>query len=127
MNSGTAAKRSGVPPKTIRYYEGIGLIASAARAANGYRVYDETDVQTLRFIQRVCGRTANTGGAKQVASIQIGDTGREWGLGPFPISETAAGIGFKSRHRAARGKGRRGARVRHMSRRAGPRTDRPRS
>jgi MerR family copper efflux transcriptional regulator len=52
MNIGTAAKRSGVSPKAIRYYESIGLIPSAARAANDYRVYSETDVHFLRFIHR---------------------------------------------------------------------------
>src|SRR3954453_11483358 len=50
MNIGTAAKRSGVPAKTIRYYESIGLIASAGRSANGYRVYTDEEVETLRFI-----------------------------------------------------------------------------
>lgn len=51
MNIGIVAERSGVSPKTIRYYESIELIRSASRAANGYRVYDENDVNTLRFIQ----------------------------------------------------------------------------
>ena len=55
MNIGTAAAKSGVPPKTIRYYESIGLIPSADRAANQYRVYNDVDVQTLRFIQRARG------------------------------------------------------------------------
>ncbi|MGH6781906.1 MAG: MerR family transcriptional regulator [Sphingomonadaceae bacterium] len=50
MNIGTAAAISGVPTKSIRYYESIGLIPSARRASNGYRIYDETDVRTLRFI-----------------------------------------------------------------------------
>lgn len=52
MNIGTVAKHSGVPAKTIRYYESIGLTPSANRSVTGYRVYDERDVQTLRFIQR---------------------------------------------------------------------------
>lgn len=52
MNIGTAAKRSGVPAKTIRYYEGVGLIPSAGRTAAGYRVYSDADVETLRFIHR---------------------------------------------------------------------------
>ncbi|QJE72792.1 Cu(I)-responsive transcriptional regulator [Aerophototrophica crusticola] len=52
MKIGTAAERSGVPAKTIRYYEEIGLIPSAGRAGNGYRDYDEQDVQALRFISR---------------------------------------------------------------------------
>lgn len=49
---GQAAERSGVPAKTIRYYESIGLIPKAARTEGGYRSYSETDVQTLRFIHR---------------------------------------------------------------------------
>ncbi|HAC57565.1 Cu(I)-responsive transcriptional regulator [Parvibaculum sp.] len=50
MNIGEAAARSGVPAKTIRYYEDIALIESADRNANGYRAYSDEDVHTLRFI-----------------------------------------------------------------------------
>ena len=52
MNIGTVARQSGVPAKTIRYYESIGLIPPATRAGNGYRHYSGLDVATLRFIQR---------------------------------------------------------------------------
>lgn len=52
MNIGQAAERSGVPAKTIRYYESIGLIQPAERSSGGYRVYDDKDVQTLRFVNR---------------------------------------------------------------------------
>jgi Cu(I)-responsive transcriptional regulator len=51
MNIGQAASRSGLPAKTIRYYEDIGLV-TAARRANGYRDYDETLVHKLQFVQR---------------------------------------------------------------------------
>ncbi|PJF10238.1 Cu(I)-responsive transcriptional regulator [Devosia enhydra] len=51
MNIGTAARQSGLPPKTIRYYEEIGLL-TADRAANGYRDYSNEDVHRLRFVQR---------------------------------------------------------------------------
>lgn len=50
MNIGEVAERTGVPPKTIRYYEEIELIASPARGANGYRSYTEEAVHTLRFV-----------------------------------------------------------------------------
>ncbi|HEX9703600.1 MAG TPA: Cu(I)-responsive transcriptional regulator [Rhodospirillales bacterium] len=52
MNIGTAARKSGVPAKTIRYYESIGLIPPATRAGNGYRNYSDVDIATLKFIQR---------------------------------------------------------------------------
>jgi len=52
MNIGTAARQSGVPAKTIRYYESVGLIQPADRTAAGYRVYGREDVETLRFVQR---------------------------------------------------------------------------
>ena len=52
MNIGEVATRSGVPAKTIRYYEEIELIDSAARSANGYRDYTEDAVHTLRFVAR---------------------------------------------------------------------------
>jgi MerR family transcriptional regulator, copper efflux regulator len=52
MNIGEAAALSGLPAKTIRYYEEIGLVRPALRAANGYRDYGEGDVRTLIFLHR---------------------------------------------------------------------------
>jgi Cu(I)-responsive transcriptional regulator len=52
MNIGQAAQASGVRAKTIRYYEETGLIPAAGRTEAGYRVYDDKDVNTLRFIHR---------------------------------------------------------------------------
>jgi Cu(I)-responsive transcriptional regulator len=52
MNIGEAAARSGVPPKTIRYYEDVGLIKAAPRGDNGYRAYSQRDVHVLAFVQR---------------------------------------------------------------------------
>jgi len=49
---GDAAGRSGVPAKTIRHYESIGLLRPAEREANGYRSYSEVDIHELRFIRR---------------------------------------------------------------------------
>ena len=55
MNIGAVAERSGVPPKTIRYYESIGLVTPANREANGYRTYSAVDMRTLNFIRRARG------------------------------------------------------------------------
>ncbi|HUN42828.1 MAG TPA: Cu(I)-responsive transcriptional regulator [Acetobacteraceae bacterium] len=52
LTIGDAATRSGVPAKTIRYYEQIGLIRPAERGPNQYRSYSEADVAMLQFIGR---------------------------------------------------------------------------
>lgn len=52
LNIGQAATASGVPAKTIRYYEQVSLLPEAHRAPNGYRVYDAAAVERLRFIRR---------------------------------------------------------------------------
>lgn len=51
MNIGIASKKSGLPTKTIRYYEDIDLI-KPARAENGYRDYSTEDIHSLTFLQR---------------------------------------------------------------------------
>ena len=52
MTIGEVSAKSGVPAKTIRYYEETGLISPAGRQANLYRTYDDHDVAMLRFIGR---------------------------------------------------------------------------
>jgi MerR family copper efflux transcriptional regulator len=52
MNIGQAAQASGLPSKTIRFYEEIGLLVPERQAGNGYRVYSMADIETLRFLQR---------------------------------------------------------------------------
>ena len=54
MKIGEVAERTGLPAKTIRYYEDIDLV-TPARAANGYRAYSEKDLHQLAFIQRARG------------------------------------------------------------------------
>ena len=45
------SKHANVSPKTIRYYEEVGLLTSPVRASNNYRLYDEDAVERLRFIR----------------------------------------------------------------------------
>ena len=51
MNIGEVAERSGLPAKTIRYYEDIGLV-TPQRSANGYRAFRENDLHKLAFLGR---------------------------------------------------------------------------
>lgn len=46
------AKRTGCNLETIRYYEKVGLLPPAPRAANGYRVYSPDLSRRLQFILR---------------------------------------------------------------------------
>lgn len=50
MHIGDLAAELGLNPKTIRYYEGIGLVPEPERTASGYRLYDMSDLERLRFI-----------------------------------------------------------------------------
>lgn len=51
MNIGDISQATGLPSKTIRYYEDIGLVIPG-RASNGYRRFSENDLHHLRFLAR---------------------------------------------------------------------------
>ena len=51
MNIGDVATLSGLPAKTIRYYEDIGLV-KPLRSSNGYRTFRESDAHKLAFLGR---------------------------------------------------------------------------
>jgi len=52
LTRGQLAKKSGVNPETIRYYERLGLLPKALRSENGYRLFSEEDVKRIKFIKR---------------------------------------------------------------------------
>jgi Cu(I)-responsive transcriptional regulator len=52
MKIGAVARATGIPAKTIRFYESVGLLAPAARSDGNYRIYGERDIAVLRFVQR---------------------------------------------------------------------------
>ena len=51
MNIAEAARRAGLTPKAIRFYEAQGLL-KPTRSANGYRAFGDADVHTLKFLKR---------------------------------------------------------------------------
>ncbi len=50
MQIKTFSQITGLPAKTIRYYEEVGLLPPPRRRENGYREYDERDVSRARFV-----------------------------------------------------------------------------
>jgi MerR family copper efflux transcriptional regulator len=52
MFIGEAARQSGVPAPTIRFYEDRELITPASRSKSGYRIYTDRVVAEIRFVQR---------------------------------------------------------------------------
>ena len=52
MRISELADSVGVPASTVRYYERVGLMASPARTASGYRDYSEDAATQLLFITR---------------------------------------------------------------------------
>ncbi|MER3418891.1 MAG: hypothetical protein C4343_07350 [Chloroflexota bacterium] len=45
------AAETGLTPRAIRYYEELGLLRPAARSSGAYRLYDDDDLERLRFIK----------------------------------------------------------------------------
>jgi DNA-binding transcriptional MerR regulator len=52
MTVGQLARRLGMRPSALRFYEAQGLLLPPERTAAGYRLYPPQAEQTLRFIQR---------------------------------------------------------------------------
>ena len=47
-----AAELAGLTPKTVRFYEGEGLLPATVRSESGYRLFSVSDVRRLRLIRR---------------------------------------------------------------------------
>lgn len=48
---GEAAKITGVPTKTLRFYEEKGIIKGAKREENGYRLFDDENIEEIKLIK----------------------------------------------------------------------------
>ena len=68
MNIQHAAERSGLPVKTLRYYDEINLV-QPARAENGYRDYGDVEVHKLRFLSRARSLGFSLEACRQLLSL----------------------------------------------------------
>lgn len=78
---GELAKRLGVNPKTIRYYEGLGLLSEPRRSESGYRLYAEDDAERLRFILGAKALGLSLHDIKEIVEA--------WGVGEAPCDHVS--------------------------------------
>lgn len=74
---GYAANVATVGIDTVRFYERKGLLSRASRAASGYRLYSDADIQRLRFICQAKTLSFTLEGIAGLLKLQDGGGGRE--------------------------------------------------
>lgn len=70
LTIGQLAVRAGVNPRTIRYYEAIGLLPAPRRNPAGYRLYGPDDLGRLRFIRRARALGLSLAEIRQVLELR---------------------------------------------------------
>src|SRR3954470_23939309 len=75
MRIGEFAEQAGVTPRTIRYYEGLGLLGPNEREGQGFRYYTEVELKRLQKIDTLkqLGLTLEEIG--EVLPLYCGDSG----------------------------------------------------
>ncbi len=84
---GDIADRLKLNPRTIRYYERIGMLPDPRRTESGYRVYDESTVERLEFIRKAKALDLKLDEIKQI--LLLHDRGQA------PCERTQAFVGTK--------------------------------
>lgn len=74
LRIGQLAARTGFTPKTLRYYEEVGLLRADRRSEAGYRLYDEIAVERLGFVRRARGLGLRLDDIRRI--LEISDEGR---------------------------------------------------
>jgi len=72
LKIGELAHRAGVTAKAIRFYERKGILPTARRAANRYRVYGEDVADVLCFIKQASGLGLTLAEIKDIIAIRQG-------------------------------------------------------
>jgi len=66
---GIAASRSGLPVKTVRYYDDIKLVSPSSRSAAGYRQYTTDELRKLTFVKRARSFGFSVDDCRQLLSL----------------------------------------------------------
>ena len=70
MLIGDVTRRSGVPAKTLRYYEDIGLLHTPARTPSGYRTFDDSVLDRLAFIRSAQAIGLSLGEIRSIVALR---------------------------------------------------------
>lgn len=70
MRISELAQASGFPPKTIRYYEAIGLVEPPARTPSGYRDFHDDAIARLSFIRSAQAAGLTLGEIRGVVALR---------------------------------------------------------
>ena len=68
-----AARKAGVNVETIRYYQRIGLIAEPEKPLSGFRVYPDSAIDRIHFIQRAQMLGFSLAEIKHLLELEDGD------------------------------------------------------
>ncbi len=74
LRIGELAAKTGFTPKTLRYYEDIGVVRPDGRSGSGYRLYSDGAVERLRFVRRARGLGLRLEDIGRI--LEISDEGR---------------------------------------------------
>jgi Predicted transcriptional regulators len=69
LTIGAVARQAGVRPSTIRYYEVQGILRPCGRLPNGYRIYDDKAVASLRLIRHAQALGLRLGEIKEILNL----------------------------------------------------------
>jgi DNA-binding transcriptional MerR regulator len=67
---GEVAERLGVSPRTIKYYEEIGLVEPEGRSQGGFRLYGEREVERLERILRMKGMGYSLAAIREILAVR---------------------------------------------------------
>ncbi len=70
---GELGRRTGLNPKTIRYYEEVGLLPPPARTGSGYRTYSEEDAARLDFVRAAKDFGFTLGEIREILAVRDRD------------------------------------------------------
>ena len=73
LTIGQLAELAGVPRKTIRYYEEVGVLPPPGRSDAGYRLYSDIDVRRVELVRRA--RALDMGLADMRELVEWASTG----------------------------------------------------